>query len=306
MKPAEGDTIQLSIDGSSIAVHYPDKIYWPETEQNKAVTKLDLIHYYQCTSPFIQPYLEKRPVTFKYYPRGINSISFYRRDLHTQHPGYIKTFPYEEISQNKTIQLPLINNTAGLLWFMAKGAIEVHLWASRVPDLLHPDMVIFDLDISDQNQFSKILEVADIIYQHLQEKGINCYAKTSGGSGLHIYLPIEPLYEYEKVRNWVKNLAIGLTKKYPDLIQIVSKNSKTHQKNKVTIDYMQNTLSRNTAAPYTVRATEDARVSMPLTWQEIQLGKVRPVDFNIFNARDRLKANGDIFEKVLQQPQSLF
>ncbi len=306
MKPDEGDSIRLDIEGSAIPVTYPNKIYWPRTERSKEVTKLDLIYYYKSISAFMLPYLNKRPVTFKYYPRGINNISFYRRDLHTQHPSYIKTFPYEEISQNKTIQLPLINNTAGLLWFMAKGAIEVHLWSSRVADLLHPDMVIFDLDISDQNQFSKILEVAVIIYQLLQEKGINCYAKTSGGSGLHIYLPIKPLYEYEKVRNWVKSLAIGLIKKYPDLIQIVSKNSKTHQKNKVTIDYMQNTLSRNTAAPYTVRATVDARVSMPLTWQNIQLGKVRPEDFNIFNTLDRLKANGDIFEKVLQQPQSLF
>lgn len=306
MKASEGETTKLDIDGFSIDVNYPDKVYWPKTEQNEAVTKLDLIHYYQSISSFILPYLNKRPITFKFYPRGINSISFYRRDLHSQHPDYVTTYPYEEVSQNKTIQLPLINNTAGLLWFMSKGAIEVHLWSAQVPDLLHPDWVIFDLDISDQDQFAKVLEVADIIYQHLLKMGINCYAKTSGGTGLHIYLSIKPLYDYEKVRGWLENLAVELSEKNPDLIEIVSKNSKTHLQNKVTIDYMQNTLSRNTAAPYTVRATEDARVSMPLTWQEIQLGKIRPEDFNIFNTLDRLKARGDIFKKVLDHPQSLF
>ncbi len=301
MNSDEGKSVELTLKDISITVNYPGKLYWPE----KNITRLDLVHYYQSMAEYMLPYLHARPLTLKYYPRGIKQFSFYRRDLSTQHPAYIKTFPYQEVSQNKTIQLPIVENSAGLLWFMAKGAIEVHLWSAIIPDIFHADMVIFDLDIADENQFDQVLSVAEKIYQLLEQQNISVYAKTTGGSGLHLYVPISPVYPYQQIRSWVQNITEKVRQHHPELIENTSTRGQTHHSKGVTIDYRQNTLARNTAAPYTVRATPDARVSMPVSWEEIKKGQIRPSDFNLKNALQRVKQTGDLFSGVLKNPQSL-
>ncbi len=301
MKPQEGEPVIWKIDDLDLEIKYPEKQYWPEDH----ISKLDLLNYYREISKTILPYFKDRPVTLHYFPRGIHKISFYKRNFEQKTEGPIQTAVYHEISQQKDIQVPVINSEKGLLWLANKGCIEFHLWNSKINHLQNPDWIIFDLDINKNTAFDKVLQAALIVKEELDKNNLRSSPKTSGGTGLHLYVPVYPEYSFDTIRNWLKVLVERLSKKYPDLISPVGRDRKTHQGNKVIIDIMQNVISRNTAAPYTVRAHPKAPVSTPLKWQEIERGGFTPTDFNLKNIPDRIKKYGDVFSGILTNPQEL-
>ncbi len=177
------------------------------------------------------------------------------------------------------------------------GAIEIHTWPTRAPALTEPDLVVFDLDPGDKADFPRVLEVASILRAALDELGLTGYPKTSGGRGLHVFLPLAPGAEFKTVRTWVKTLAEQLAAGHPDLI--ATGGGATHEGTLVTIDHAQNSIGRNTAAPYTVRARPGAPVSTPVTWEEIAAGDLRPEQWTIRTVPARVAELGDLFEGVL-------
>jgi len=301
MLPNEGQPIYWDIDGVKIEIKYPGKLYWPDEH----ITKLELVTYYRDISSTMMPYLDKRPVTLHYFPRGIHKISFYKRDYSAPVPGLIDTYPYKEISQNKTINVPVIASRAGIVYLASKGCIEFHTWASLITDIYHPTWAVFDLDISGKENFNLILEAASRLNVFLTSKNIQAFAKTSGGSGMHVYVPIKPQYEFNFVRNWVKKVGEYLQEQYPNLFTLPKKGNKTHDSKLVVIDYMQNVITRNTASVYTVRAKKGAPVSTPVTWEEVENKSFKPSDFTIKTVPDRVKAKGDLFAGVLKLKQDL-
>jgi bifunctional non-homologous end joining protein LigD len=186
-----------------------------------------------------------------------------------------------------------------------KGCIEFHLWASKINHINYPDMLIFDLDIHKNTPFENALQVAVILKRELKKIGLRSFPKTSGCTGIHIYVPVLPENTFENIRKWIHIFIKQLEKKYPDLISVVGKDKKTHKRGKVTVDIMQNVISRNTAAPYTARAYPGASVSAPLTWEEMENGGFVPADFNIKNMPRRIKNKGDVFSEVLTLKQHL-
>ncbi len=305
MNKAEEIPIIWKIEGYELSIAHPNKIYWPKA----GYTKLDLLHYYKGIAPTLLPYLKDRPVTLHYFPRGIEGFSYYKRNFENQGEDekekLFHTVPYKEVSQDKVIQVPLIDSSAGLLWMASRGGIEFHLWSSKMPNYTYPDIAIFDLDISKNIAFQNILQAALYLNELLNSINLKAYPKTSGGTGLHVYIPIIAEYSFKQVKEWVKSISDQLANKFPDLITTRRKSGKTHVSNKITIDYLQNVISRNTAAPYTVRAYPNAPVSTPLTWEEVKKGGFTPKDFNIINVPDRLKKIGDVFSGVLNQKQHL-
>lgn len=303
MRNKEETTIIWNIDSYKLFISHPQKLYWPKA----GYTKLDLLRYYKDIFPTLLPYLKDRPVTMHYFPRGIESFSFYKRDFEQKEENekLFHTVPYKEISQDKIIHVPLIDSKAALLWMVSKGGIEFHLWSSIMPAYTHPDIVIFDLDINRDGDFNTVLQTAGYLNELLVTMDLHAYPKTSGGTGLHVYVPIITEYSFEFVRKWVKSIADKLANNYPKLITTLKDGHKTHQSNKVTIDYLQNVVSRNTAAPYTVRAYPGAPVSTPLTWDEVKKGGFLPKDFNIKNIPDRILKLGDLYSKVLTNKQRL-
>lgn len=301
MKSNKENPVIWNINGNEIQINHPDKLYWPEDN----ISKLRLLTYYKEMATVMLPYFKDRPVTLHYFPRGIHDFSFYRRDFDEKTDNPVETVMYNEVSQDKTIQLPLIQNEESLLWLVSKGCLEFHLWSAKANDFFHPDMVIFDLDISKNTPFSSVLSAALIIKNYLKDLDIEAYPKTTGGTGMHIYVPIKPIYNYETVRLWVRGVGDRLSKLYPDLITTKKRERKTHQNNLVTIDYLQNSITRNTAAPYTVRAYSLAPVSTPLRWQEVEHGGFIPSDFNLRNLPERIKKVGDLFADVLNNRQYL-
>jgi bifunctional non-homologous end joining protein LigD len=215
----------------------------------------------------------------------------------------VRGAPYETATDHHRIQVLLIDDEAGLIWLANTGAIEVHLWGARLPDLAEPDMVVFDLDPGDEATFEDVLRAAVILHERLDGLGLASYPKTSGGDGLHVFLPLAPGHTFERVRDWVRDLAEDLEAAHPDLIAV--SHGPTHRGPHVTIDHAQNSVGRNTAAPYTVRARPGAPVSTPLTWKEIDGGKVRPADFTLKTVPKRVKTLGDLFAPVLAGGQRL-
>jgi len=298
MKP-DKQTIEWVVGNEKLTIIDPYKRYWPKEKY----TKLDVLTYYKKMAPVMLPYFKNRPATVHFFPRGIEDFSYYKRDYICETIAGCHTKPYEEISQDKTIEVLFIDKPIGFLALAATGGLEFHPWSSRYPKYRYPDMVIFDLDTTIDTSFEMVLSTTFKLYELLNKKGINCYAKTSGGSGLHVYVPIKPNFSFEQVRNWVKNISNELATQYPNLISTQRTKGKTHVENKVTIDYLQNVVTRSTIAPYSLRAYPYAPISTPLTWEEIKKGTVKPGDFTILNVPGRVDSLGDIFAKTLRANQ---
>jgi bifunctional non-homologous end joining protein LigD len=201
-------------------------------------------------------------------------------------------------------QLPVIDDGAGLIWFANAGAIEFHTWGARLPDLSQPDQAIFDLDPGEAASFAHVLEAATHLRDELKQLGLDGYPKTSGGHGLHVVIPLATGPTFEGVRAWVKGIAEGLAGKFPTLLAVA--HGATHSGSHVTIDYAQNSMGRNTAAPYTLRGrSTQPLVSAPLTWDEVAAGKIQPTECTPDAVLERVEQLGDLFAPIQQQGQRL-
>ncbi len=284
----------------AIQVSHLEKVYWPET----GFTKGDVLEYCRQIAPVLLPYLKDRPVTLRMYPQGVEGTSFYLRDCPADAPEWLRQVPYQPKTVSHPVPLPLIDTAAGLLWFANQGAIEFHVWGSRAPELVQPDLAIFDLDAGSTATFEAIRVAALRLHDALEKAGVKGYPKTSGGGGLHIFVPLVPGYTFERVRRWVKEVGNELASNYPNLI--APARGATHEGGHVTVDYAQNSLGRNTATPYTVRAHLDhPTVSTPLTWEELDAGKITPATLTPQVVLERVSRMGDLFVPVLQANQRL-
>jgi bifunctional non-homologous end joining protein LigD len=287
------------IDGRSVSVANPNKTFWPED----GLTKGDMLRYYREVAPIMLPYLQDRPVTLRVFPDGIQGFSYYRRDLPENAPAWLRSVDYSPETSEEVIQLPLVDDAAGLVWLANQGSVEFHPWASRLPNLAQPDQVIFDLDPGDEAGFADVLQAAGRLREALEGLGLQGYAKTSGGRGVHVYLPLAAGPDFDAVRAWVRGQAERLASTYPELIAVA--HGATHRGAQVTIDHAQNSIGRNTAAVYALRARSGAPVSTPLTWDEVDDGRVRPSELTLGTVPERLKKVGDLFAPVLQGGQEL-
>jgi bifunctional non-homologous end joining protein LigD len=287
------------LDGRAVRVTSLDKPYWLED----GLTKGDLLAYDREIAPVLLPYLAERPVTTKVYPRGIHGPAYYRRERPENAPDWLRGAEYETATDQHRITTLLVDDAAGLVWLANAGSIEVHIWGARLPDLAEPDLVVFDLDPGDEATFADVLRAATVLHERLERLGLRGYPKTSGGQGLHVFLPLAPGNTFEAVRDWVRDLAEALAADHPDLIAV--SRGPTHRGAHVTVDHAQNSVGRNTAAPYTVRGLPGAPVSAPLSWDEVEAGRMRPADFTLRTIRERLAKVGDLFAPVLARDQRL-
>jgi bifunctional non-homologous end joining protein LigD len=290
---------EWTLDRRTVLVTHLDKLFWPAD----GVTKGEMLEYYRDMAEVMLPHFRDRPLTLRVFPEGIHGFSFYRRDAPEDTPAWLRTVDYQPKTTDEVIQLLIVEDAAGLVWLANQGAIEFHLWTSRLPALPYPDMAVFDLDPGDQADFGRVLQAALRVRDALQALGLRCYPKTSGGRGMHIYVPLEPAHPFDFVREWVKGVAHQLAAAYPDEIAVA--HGPTHRGAQVTIDHAQNSLGRNTAAVYTLRAQPHAPVSTPLRWEEVEAGDIRPEHFTIRTVPARVVKEGDLFAGVLQGGQTL-
>jgi bifunctional non-homologous end joining protein LigD len=280
-----------AVNGHEIKFNNLDKVYWPKEK----ITKRDMLNYYSKVAPYILPYLKNRPQSMNRHPDGINGESFYFKDVTGTAPDWIETFEYKSESDGKTKNYLVAKDEASLLYMATLGCIEMNPWHSRVENEDYPDWCIIDLDPAE-NTFNQVIEAANVTRQILESLGVKAYPKTSGSTGIHIYIPLGAKYTYEQSKEFARIIAILVQREIPEytsLERIVKA-----RKGKMYIDFLQNRPQATVAAPYALRPKPGATVSMPLEWDEVKKG-LKMTDFTIHNALERIKSVGDIFKPVL-------
>lgn len=275
-----------------------DKVFWPK----HGFTKGDMINYYIEVYPLIKNYLKDRPLSLKIYPDGINGKSFYQKNAPDYAPDWLTIIPIYSSHRKEAINWVMVNKLQDLIWVANSASIELHGWFSTIRDLERPNFAVFDLDPGINTGFEDTIEIALLIKKILDELKLISFIKTSGKSGLHIYIPLRPVYKYEKVKGFLKAIAEMVIKLKPELATIEWR--KRERQGKIYIDYRQNSQSKTIPAPYSLRPTENATISTPLEWEELSAG-IKPEDFTLANIKDRLDEKGDLWSDLLKIHQKL-
>ncbi|HYC87510.1 MAG TPA: DNA ligase D, partial [Chryseosolibacter sp.] len=285
------------IAGREVILTNQSKIYWP----GENITKGDVVAYYNRIHRIILPHLKDRPQSLRRNPNGITGPGFFQKDAGAA-PGWIRSVPLRAESANRTIDYILCNDAATLAYLNNLGCIELNPWNSRVRKLDYPDYMAFDLDPSDENTFEQVIEAACVVRDLLETAGITGYCKTSGASGLHIYVPLHAVYTYDEVRACAESIALLVQGQLPRTTTVERPLSK--RKGRIYLDYMQNSKGQTLASVYSLRPKPGAPVSAPLLWKEVKPG-LDPAQFNIRNMLKRIDRHGDLFHAVLTEKTPL-
>lgn len=275
----------VTIEGRDIEITHPDRVVWPES----GVTKLDYLKYLIEIAPYLLPYARDRMLMVWRYPDGIGGRRVEERSLHGHAPAWVPRVTYADKPRI------LLNDLATLAWVANRGAIELHLPFDRHDRKDYPTELVFDLDPAEGMPFEAAREVAIQVRDVLNGLALRSFPKTSGATGLQIFVPIEPKYAYEEARRINTFIARYLLERMPNRItleRVVGKRG-----NKLYFDYLQLWRGRTMAAAYSVRAKPLATVSAPVSWDEVETGCL-PGDFTITTVPQRIKRVGDLFAPV--------
>ncbi|SHE47145.1 DNA ligase D [Chryseobacterium sp. OV279] len=284
---------EVTLDKHKVKLTNQDKIYFPKDD----ITKGDVIAYYQSVASYILPYLKNRPLSLNRFPNGIEEQGFYQKDAGDSMPDWVKTTKVYSESNDKYIDYVYCNDKATLAYLNNLGCIDLNPWNSSLPDLEHPDYLVLDLDPSKKNTFDDVIETALQVNEVLDSIKIKGYCKTSGSTGIHIYIPTGGKYDFDQVKDFAHILMKQVNEKLPKLTTLERSLQKRDDK-KIYLDYLQNRTGQTLASVYSLRPKEGASVSMPLEWEEVKPG-LKPTDFTIHNALERIKEKGDLFKPVL-------
>ncbi|HYV84046.1 MAG TPA: non-homologous end-joining DNA ligase [Pyrinomonadaceae bacterium] len=290
-----GDLI-INAGRDQVAVTSLDRIYWPDEK----LTKFDLLSYYLKVADYIMPYLQDRPAILQRYPRGIKAPMFFQQDLESA-PDYIKTARLTN-QEGRQLDYGVYSTIGSVLHFVTLGTIEQHPWHSTIKRLDKPDWIAIDLD-PKKAPWENVLQVALVVKEVADEIGLKAFPKTSGSSGIHIYVPLKPANEYEKVAEFSRLFATEVARRAPQ-IATVERTIAKRKSTQVYVDWMQNARGKSLAAVFTARAKPKATVSMPLTWPQIAKG-VKIEDFTITNVPELLKKKGDAWAEFFSSRQAL-
>lgn len=226
-------------------------------------------------------------------------MSFYQKDAADETPDWIETHKIYSDSNDKYINYIICNDAATLAYLNNLGCIEMNVWTSRIDDIENPDYLVLDLDPSDNNTFEDVIVTANEVKKILDKAKIEGYPKTSGSSGIHIYIPMGSEYSFEQVKNFGHILMQQVQQNLPD-ITTLERSLQKRDKNKIYLDYLQNRRGQTLASVYSLRPKNGAPVSMALDWKEVKSG-LKPTDWNIENALGRIEKKGDLFLPTLKK-----
>ncbi|HET6931202.1 MAG TPA: DNA ligase D [Candidatus Acidoferrum sp.] len=293
------ETVTIELDGKRLRLSNLNKVYFPES----GYTKRDLLAYYYRMADYILPFLRDRALVLRRYPDGIRGSAFFQKDVREGLPEWFKTVPVDSEHRGEVIHFATANDRASLLFLTGLGCIDHNPWSNCIADLDHPDYFFFDLDPSDGTEFSVVVTIARALHEMLEELQVANFLKTSGATGFHIYIPVEPIYTYEQLRTFGEIIARTVSAEHPNLVtseRIVAK----RPAGRVLIDVQQNAHGRPLAAAYSVRAFPQAPVSTPLLPRELR-PNLQPAKLNMKTIFARLKEKGDLWRDFWTQRQRL-
>jgi bifunctional non-homologous end joining protein LigD len=290
LNPKDKTQVQ-KVNGHELKFTNLDKLFWPDEK----ITKRDLINYYEQAAPFILPYLKDRPQSMNRYPNGIKEEGFYFKDVTDTAPEWAETYLYQSEADGRDRHYLVGKDEATLLYMANLGCIEMNPWSSTVGKPDNPTFCIIDLD-PDKNTFDQVIETAQLTKQLLDDMAVPSYCKTSGSTGLHIYIPLGNKYNYDQSKEFAHIIVTLIHAELPDYTSL--ERTVRARKGKMYLDFLQNRPHATIAAAYSVRPKPGATVSMPLHWDEVKKG-LKISDFTLFNAIQRMHQLGDIFKPVL-------
>jgi bifunctional non-homologous end joining protein LigD len=296
--PESAKEATLQIDGHSLKFTNLKKVFYPD----EGYTKRDVLNYYDAVAELILPHLKDRALSLKRYPNGIKEEFFFQKATPESYPGWLRTELIDSEHNQKPIRYVFAEDRASLLYLVNLGCIDQNPWMSRYQHLENPDFILIDLD-PQECPFDMIVDAALMVKGVLDKIGLTGYPKTTGGDGMHVYIPIEPVYSYEEARIFAELISRIVIHQKPEMFTTPRSVSK-RQRNRVYFDYLQIGKSKTIAAPYVLRAYPGAPAATPLEWREVKRG-LHPSQFTIANVRERFAHKGDLFAGVLQNPQRM-
>ena len=277
-------------------ITHPEKILFPDA----GITKGELAAYYEMIAPVMLPHIKSRPVTMERYPAGIGKKGFWQKDVSKGFPAWLERV--EVPKKDGTVHHPLVTDARSLLWIANQNTITPHVWTSRAPDLLHPDVGVFDLDPSREDP--EVLRAAAVALRDLlDELGLPCWIKTSGSKGFHIVTSLDGKTPMNEAAGFAHAVARRLVERYPK--ELTLEFHKRDRGGKILVDTGRNDYSATFAAAYAVRARDGAPVSAPCTWEEVIRGAAAPATFTLRNMAARIEKVGDIWADMRRRKRSL-
>jgi bifunctional non-homologous end joining protein LigD len=294
-------TEELRIGRRRVRLTSPDRLMFPRD----GVTKRDLAEYYVAIGPVLVPHLRDRPFTLKRYPHGIEDRPYFQKQAPKGLPGWIPTRQFQTLPREggpRLVDFVLLNEPAAVAWMVQMTCIDMNAWYSRVDRPERPDYVVFDIDPPEsRNGFVQAIRVAHLVREALEGLELRSYVKTSGADGIHVLVPIARRSSYAETYELAERVSRALEAGNPGLVTTEWLKKKRRG---VLVDHRQNGHGKTIASAYSVRPKPGAPVSTPLRWEELG-EKVRPRDFGLREALERVERHGDLFEPVLRGGQSL-
>jgi bifunctional non-homologous end joining protein LigD len=293
--------VQVAIAGEPVEVTNLAKVLYPGC----GFTKGDLLHYYEAIAPVMLPHLAGRPVTVKRYPDGVDGLSFYEKRAPAKRPRWLQTMRVSS-KRHGVIEFPVIGNAPSLVWMANRAAIEFHTYLFRAGDEDRPTMLVFDLDPGAPATLADCLDIGIVLRDLLAELGLRSFAKTSGGKGLHLGIPLRGA-RFAEVKAFAREVAALLAREHPQ--RVTSSMAKSARGGRVFIDWSQNDHGKTTACAYTLRARARPTVSAPVSWEEVERARRRKRPESLVFTADavlrRVAQDGDLFAETLTLRQRL-
>jgi bifunctional non-homologous end joining protein LigD len=278
------------------SITHPDKVLFP----HDGITKGEMAQYYRAIAPLMLPHIVRRPITMERFHRGIGEKGFFQKSVTKGFPAWLERT--EVAKKDGSVFHPLVTDERSLLWHANMNAITLHVWTARAPDLLHPDLLVFDLDPSvadDDALRAATLLVRDALAEH----GLESSVKTSGSKGFHVVVALDGVADYGACATWAHAFGRLLVHRWPDVF--TQEFFKADRGARILIDTGRNEVHATYAAPYTVRAKAGAPVSAPCTWDEVESGAVQPQSFTLRGMAGRVAAVGDVWAGLHERGQRL-
>jgi bifunctional non-homologous end joining protein LigD len=280
----------------ALVISHPEKVLFPDD----GITKGELAAYYESIAPIMLPHILRRPVTMERFHRGIGEKGFFQKNVVKGFPEWLERVEVEK--KDGTVHHPIVTDARSLVWLANQNSITPHVWTSRAPTIMKPDVCVFDLDPSDDDQH-RLRSAALLMRDVLGELGLATWVKTSGSKGFHVVAPLDGKAVYGKVARFAHGVGELLVARDPE--NLTREFHKKDRGGRILVDTGRNEYSATFAAAYAVRARPGAPISAPCTWEEVERGTVAPTTFTMRNMAARVADVGDLWSDMLERKQSL-
>ena len=281
---------------SDVAISHPEKIMFPED----GITKGELAAYYELVAPLMLPHIEGRPVTLERFHRGIGEKGFFQKNVEKGAPSWLERVAVPK--NDGIVNYPVVRDTRGIMWLANQNCITPHVWTSRAPTLLYPDLCVFDLDPLHDDE-DALRDATLIVRDALAELGLTTFVKTSGSKGFHVAFALDGKSDSGRVARFAHSVGRALVQRAPD--RFTQEFYKADRDGKILIDTGRNEWGATSAATYAVRPKPTAPISAPCTWTEIESGAVGPRTFTLRSMRARLDECGDLWSSIFEMKHAL-